>query len=63
MLCGGETIGKVTEILQRPGNDVYVVKGAHEYLIPAVPEFILERDPDEGYIRVRLIEGMRTDEI
>ena len=63
VLCGDETIGKVTEILQRPGNDVYVVKGAHEYLIPAVPEFILERDPDEGYIRVRLIEGMRTDEI
>ena len=63
VLCGDETIGKVTEILQRPGNDVYVVKGAHEYLIPAVPEFILERDPDEGYIRVRLIEGMRTAEI
>lgn len=63
VLCGDETIGKVTEILQRPGNDVYVVKGSHEYLIPAVPEFILERNPEEGYIRVRLIEGMRTDEI
>ena len=60
VLCGDETIGKVTEILQRPGNDVYVVKGedGQEHLIPAVPEFVLERTVDEGYIRVRLIEGM-----
>ena len=63
VLCGDETIGKVTDILQRPGNDVYVVTGEHEYLIPGVPEFILERNLDEGYVRVRLIEGMRTDEI
>ena len=59
----GETIGTITDILQRPGNDVYVVQGAHEYLIPAVPEFILERNPDEGFVRVKLIEGMRSDEI
>lgn len=63
VLCGDETIGKVTDILQRPGNDVYVVTGTHEYLIPGVPEFILERNLDEGYVRVKLIEGMRTDEI
>ena len=43
-----------------PANDVYVVKGedGQEHLIPAVPEFVLERNVDEGYIRVRLIEGM-----
>ena len=63
VLCEGETIGTITDILQRPGNDVYVVQGAHEYLIPAVPEFILERNPDEGFVRVKLIEGMRSDEI
>lgn len=63
VLCDGVVIGKVTDILQRPGNDVYVVTGEHEYLIPGVPEFILERNLDEGYVRVRLIEGMRTDEI
>ena len=45
---------------------MYVVTAAdkkREYLIPAVPEFILERNVDEGYIRVRLIEGMASDEI
>ena len=64
VLADGETVGTLTDILCRPGNDVYVVTAAdkkREYLIPAVPEFILERNVDEGYIRVRLIEGMQTD--
>lgn len=63
VLCDGEEIGTVKEILQMPSNDVYVVRGAHEYLIPAVPEFILERNPDEGFIRVRLLEGMQSDAV
>ena len=57
----GETpIGRLTDVMSTPANDVYVVKGedGQEHLIPAVPEFILERNVDEGYIRVRLIEGM-----
>ena len=47
-------------VMSTPANDVYVVKGedGQEHLIPAVPEFVLERNVDEGYIRVRLIEGM-----
>ncbi|MBQ5748819.1 MAG: 16S rRNA processing protein RimM [Oscillospiraceae bacterium] len=63
VICDGRTIGKVQDILQRPANNVYVVKGEHEYMIPAVPEYILERNTDEGIVRVRLIEGMCTDEI
>ena len=51
------------EILQLPANDVYVVEGEQEYMIPAVPEFILERNPDEGFIRVRLLEGMQSDAV
>ena len=57
----GETpIGRLTDVMSTPANDVYVVKGedGQEHLIPAVPEFVLERNVDEGYIRVRLIEGM-----
>ncbi len=63
VLADGVQIGTVTDILQRPGNDVYIVNGEHEYLIPAVSEYILERNIDEGFVRVKLIEGMRTDEI
>ena len=57
---GQTLLGKLTEVMSTPANDVYVVKGedGQEHLIPAVPDFILERNLDEGYIRVRLIEGM-----
>ena len=55
-------IGIVQEILQPPGGDVWVVKGEKTYLIPSVPVFIREIHPEEGYARVKLIEGMATDE-
>ena len=57
---GQTLLGKLTEVMPTPANDVSVVKGedGQEHLIPAVPDFILERNLDEGYIRVRLIEGM-----
>lgn len=58
VLAGEHEIGTVTDVLSMPGNDVYVVNGTREYLIPAVPEFILERDLDKGFVRVKLIEGM-----
>lgn len=61
VLCDNQELGKVKEILTLPGNDVYVVKGEHEYMIPGVKEFIREIDPAAGFIRVKLIEGMRTD--
>ena len=61
VLADGVEIGKITEVLTPPGNDVYVVKGEHEYMIPAVQEFIETLNPEDGCIRVKLIEGMRTD--
>ena len=61
VLADGVEIGKITEVLTPPGNDVYVVKGEHEYMIPAVQEFIETLNPEDGCIRVRLIEGMQTD--
>ena len=63
VLADGVEIGKLKEIIPMPGHDVYLVKGEHEYMIPSVPEFILERNVDEGFIRVKLIEGMQTDAI
>ena len=63
VFAGDEQIGKMADVLDYPGNKVYVVKGEHEYMIPAVSQFIENIDMDSGAIRVRLIEGMRTDEI
>lgn len=58
----GKEIGKLTEVLDYPGNKVYVVKGDYEYMIPAVSQFILSTDLDKNVMEVRLIAGMRTDE-
>ena len=54
----GDDIGTVSDVLSLPANNVYIVKGVREILIPAVPEFIIETDIDEGFVKVRLIEGM-----
>ena len=55
-------IGKLTDVLDYPGNSVYVVKGEHEYMIPAVNQFIVSTDMQVNHMDVKLIEGMRTDE-
>ena len=54
----GKEIGTLTEIMETPASNIYVVKGEREHLIPAVPEFIMSTDADEGILTVHLIEGM-----
>ena len=58
----GECIGKIKEVLDYPGNSVYVVKGQYEYMIPAVKAFVLNTDMEANRMEVRLLEGMRSDE-
>ena len=62
VFCENEEIGVIADVLDYPGNKVYVVRGEHEYMIPAVKAFVLSTDLQENVMRVRLIEGMRTDE-
>ncbi len=54
----GEELGILTDVLELPSSNVYVVTGKREILIPAVPEFIVSTDISEGLVTVRLIEGM-----
>ena len=59
----GEELGKLTRVLHYPAHKVYEVKGAREYLIPAVPEvFIASVDIDGGVVRVHNMKGLATDE-
>ena len=62
VFCQSQMIGKIADVLDYPGNKVYVVRGEHEYMIPAVKAFILSTDLDKNEMRVNLIEGMRSDE-
>ena len=62
VFADGQCIGAIREVLDYPGNSVYVVRGEHEYMIPAVKQFILSTDMEKNVMEVRLIEGMRSDE-
>ena len=62
VFADGACIGSIREVLDYPGNSVYVVRGEHEYMIPAVNQFILSTDMENNTMQVRLIEGMRSDE-
>ena len=57
----GQEIGVLKDVYTGPANDVYIVKGEREYMIPAVSEFLEDVNVDEGYVRVRLIEGMAVE--
>ena len=62
VFADSKQIGKITDVLDYPGNKVYIVKGEHEYMIPAVKEFILSTDLDTNIMQVKLIEGMGSHE-
>ena len=62
VFCNGEKLGEITDVLDYPGNSVYVVKGDHEYMIPAVKQFVLSTDLAANEMQVAIIEGMRSDE-
>ena len=56
-------IGKVKRVLTYPAHKIYEVKGAREYLIPAVPGVFIESvDLDAEVIRVHMMKGLATDE-
>ena len=58
----GVLLGKIEDVLDYPGNQVYVVRGEHEYLIPAVKAFVQTTDLEANRMEVTVIEGMRSDE-
>ena len=55
----GEILGRLTDVLPSKGNDVWVVVGAREYLIPALKEVVLKVDLSTRRITVGLPPGLR----
>ncbi|MDR0858799.1 MAG: ribosome maturation factor RimM [Oscillospiraceae bacterium] len=54
----GALLGTLTEILERPASEVFVINGEREILVPNVPAFVLSVDINAAKVVVRLIEGL-----
>ena len=55
----GETIGRITEIMETLSNEVYVIQGADkEYLIPAVKSVIAGINLNTGTMTITPIDGL-----
>jgi len=54
----GEKLGVLSDVINTAANDVYVVKGEREILIPAVKEYVLSIDLSKGEMTVLFVEGM-----
>lgn len=56
----GTEIGTLKEVIETGANDVYAVarEGKKDLLLPAIPECILQVDPEEGYMIVYVMPGL-----
>ena len=57
----GRDLGKLTDVMQPGGNDVYVFRGPlGEVLVPALKSVVLKVDLEKGEM---LLDGKRLDEV
>lgn len=61
VVSDGRDLGKLTEVMQPGGNDVYVFRGPlGEVLVPALRSVVLKVDLERGEMR---LDGARLDEV
>ncbi|WP_350344919.1 ribosome maturation factor RimM [Proteinivorax tanatarense] len=54
----GEFLGVLTSVKRTGSNDVYIVKGEREFLIPALKKVVTKVDVDNKRIVITPMEGM-----
>jgi len=54
----GKRLGEVMEVMETGANDVLVVQGEREYLIPMIGEVVKEIDLDGGTIIIEPLPGL-----
>lgn len=59
----GQELGEIIDVMSAGGNDVYVVKGSSEkeILIPAIKQVVLKVDIEQGFVIVKLLEGLMDE--
>lgn len=50
--------GRIADVLQTGANDVYIIKGEREYLVPAIPDVVISTDIDNNIMLIRQLEGL-----
>lgn len=59
----GEEYGVLSDVSQTGANDVWhITKDKKEYLIPAIPDVVIETDVEKGVILIRPLKGIFDDE-
>jgi 16S rRNA processing protein RimM len=56
----GGHFGTLRDVMQTGANDVYVIDSLHsgEVLLPAIADCILEVSVEQGWMKIRLLEGL-----
>ena len=54
----GSKLGKITEVLKTGSNDVYVVDGKKQILVPALKKVVKEINLTDGFMKVELLEEL-----
>ena len=55
----GESLGKITDVLETGANDVYeITRGDKKFYIPAIPSVVLKTDIESGKMTVYPMEGL-----
>ena len=55
----GRDLGRVTDVLSAPENDIYVISGpSGEVLIPAVDDVVQDVDLSAGLITIEIVPGL-----
>ncbi len=60
----GSVYGTISDVLETGANDVYAIRNAEtkkEYLVPAIPDVVLETNLEEGFMTIRPLKGLFDD--
>lgn len=59
----GRLYGELSDVSQTGANDVWHIKsGEREYLIPAIPDVVIETDVENETVKIRPLRGIFDDE-
>lgn len=57
-LNDGSTLGKISEVIFTGANDVWVIEGNREYLIPYIEDVVKTVDFERGIVEITPLEGL-----